>query len=338
MNTHNFVIILHGPTGVGKTECADYLASVLPVEFVNSDMGQLYVPLSIGTAKPDWRSSDTPHHLFDLLDAPEYFSVSRYREKLKQVLETIWDKKKIPLIIGGSSYYVMSLFFPPAPSLRPCPAKLLAKHGRTGPPSEPARAIEMSEYSNEKIWKKLHEIDPERANQIDPSDRYRIERALDIWQSTGAKPSEYMPVYDPIADYYFIWITRDRDELYQRINERVEAMIHEGWIEEVKGLRGTEWEPFLRKKKIIGYTEILDYVDGKIPYNKIISAIQKRTRNYAKRQTTFWRMLKKKLESALKAKDAGHRLRCAIDTVNLTNSTIERYSEQLEHKVKKLLS
>lgn len=328
MNTHNFVIILHGPTGVGKTECADHIASVLPVEFVNSDMGQLYVPLTIGTAKPDWRSSDTPHHLFDILDAPELFSVKSYRTKLEGVLQAIWAKQKIPLIIGGSSYYVTALFFPPYFAS----ATQLASKGT------PVSGNLEHLSSNEELWENLHGIDPERANQIDPSDRYRIERALDIWQSTGTKPSDYAPVYDPIADYYFIWITRDRDELYQRINERVEAMIHEGWIEEVKGLRGTKWEPFLRKKKIIGYTEILDYVDGKIPYNKMISATQKRTRNYAKRQITFWRMLKKKLESALKTKDAGHRLRCAIDTVNLTNSTIERYSEQLEHKVKKLLS
>ncbi len=338
MNTHNFVIILHGPTGVGKTDCADYLASGLPVEFVNSDMGQLYVPLTIGTAKPNWRSSDTPHHLFDVLDEPEYFSVSKYREKLKQILKAIWNKQKIPLIIGGSSYYVTALFFPPyfaSATQLATQASPTAMPGTA--PGRPA-SENLENMSNEDLWEKLHEIDPERANQIDPSDRYRVERALDIWRSTGTKPSEYVPLYDPIADYYFIWITRDRDELYQRINERVVAMMDDGWIEEVKGLQATEWEPFLHKKKIIGYAEILDYLDGKIPYNTMISAIRKRTRNYAKRQITFWRMLKKKLETSLETENVGHRTRCAIDTVNLTNSTIERYSEQLKHRVNKLLS
>ncbi len=320
MNTHSFVIILHGPTGVGKTECADYLASILPVELVNSDMGQLYTPLTIGTAKPDWRASTTSHHLFDILDAPELFSVKAYRERLKQIVRTIWEQQKIPLIIGGSSYYVMALFFPP---LQP----------------NPKYEKEVSAYDdNEDIWQKLHEVDPERAEQIDPADTYRIARALEIWQSTGTKPSSYKPVYDPIADYYFIWITRDRDELYQRINERVVEMMNAGWIEEVTALRGTQWEPFLRKKKIIGYTEILEYLEGEIPYDKMVSMIQKRTRNYAKRQITFWRMLKAKLENALKTADAAHKDRCAIDTVNLTNNTIERYSERLKQTIKNILA
>ena len=326
MDTHNFVIILHGPTGVGKTECADYLASVLPVEIVNSDMGQLYTPLTIGTAKPNWRASATPHHLFDILDAPELFSVTAYRAKLKQILRTIWEQQRIPLIIGGSSYYVMSLFFPPTLTVSAVAQKSEGWILSSACP-EPVEG-----------WQKLHEIDPERAEQIDPADGYRIARALEIWQSTGVKPSAYKPVYNPIADYYFIWITRDRDELYQRINERVVEMLNAGWIEEVKSLRGTQWEPFLRKKKIIGYTEILDHLAGEIPYDTMVSMIQKRTRNYAKRQITFWRMLKEKLENALKTMAVAHKERCTIDTVNLTGSGIERYSEQLKQTIKKLLS
>lgn len=327
MDTHNFVIILHGPTGVGKTECADYLASVLPVEIVNSDMGQLYTPLTIGTAKPDWRASATPHHLFDILDAPELFSVTAYRAKLKQILRTIWEQQKIPLIIGGSSYYVMSLFFPP--TLTVSAVALASVEASKGKPFA---------ENDKDLWGKLHEIDPERAEQIDLADTYRIARALEIWQSTGIKPSAYKPVYNPIADYYFIWITRDRDELYKRIDERVVAMMSAGWIEEVKSLRGTQWEPFLRQKKIIGYTEILDHLAGEIPYDTMVSMIQKRTRNYAKRQITFWRMLKEKLENALKAMAVAHKERCAIDTVNLTGSGIERYSEQLKQTIKNLLS
>jgi tRNA dimethylallyltransferase len=279
-------------------------------------MGQLYKPLTIGTAKPDWRASDTPHHLFDILAKPELFSVASYREKLQQLLQALWDKQKIPLIIGGSSYYVMALFWPPIyPDL--------------GRPSA---------ENDEKVWERLYEIDPERAQEIDPADTYRIARALAIWKSSGIKPSAYKPVYDPIADYYIIWIMRDREELYRRINERVVAMLNAGWIEEVTALHGTEWEPFLRKKKIIGYVEILEYLEEKISYDRMVSLIQKRTRNYAKRQITFWRMLKEKLESALKTVDVAHAARCAIDTVNLTDSTIERYSEQLKHKIKKLLS
>lgn len=318
MNTDNFVIIMHGPTGVGKTECADYLASIVPVELINSDMGQLYEPLSIGTAKPDWRALQTPHHLFDVLTKPELFSVQMYREKLKAVLQTIWEKQKIPLIIGGSSYYVMSLFWPPL--------------------IEQEAGKQSTAYDDdEDVWQRLYEIDPERAEQIDPADRYRIARALDIWQSTGKKPSEYLPKYDPISDYYFIWLTRDRDELYARINERVIAMLDAGWIEEVKALQGTEWESFLRKKKIIGYLEILAYLAGEITYDRMVEMIQKRTRNYAKRQITFWRMLKKKLANALKLEDATHAKRCAIQEINLTDVSISKYANQIKHTVDLLL-
>jgi len=336
MNTRNFVIIMHGPTGVGKTECADYIATLLPVEIINSDMGQLYTPLTIGTAKPSWRTSEIPHHLFDVLSEPELYSVKKYREQLKRILHTIWDKQKIPLIIGGSSYYVMSLFFPPVfayPGLQ-------ARQASPGKPLQPdhKKDGEIELFNNKDLWNKLYEIDPERAQAIDPADTYRIARALEIWQHTGIKPSVYKPVYDPIADYYFIWITRDRDELYKRINERVIEMLDAGWIEEVKALRGTEWEPFLRKKKIIGYGDVLDYFEGKISHESMVSMIQKRTRNYAKRQITFWRMLKAKLENALKSSNADHRVRSAIGTLNLTDSGIERYSEQLKQTVKELLS
>lgn len=326
-----FVIVLHGPTGVGKTACADYIATLLPVEIVNADMGQLYEPLTIGTAKPDWRASVIPHHLFDILTKPTFFSVYAYREQLKNVLQEIWNRQKIPLIIGGSSFYVASLFF----LLSPTPSSGLNERAFINMSGESSG--KPSQKANKDVWQQLYEIDPERAEQIDPADRYRIERALAIWQSTGVKPSAYAPVYDPIAPYLFLWITRDREELYRRINERVVAMMKAGWVAEVAALRGTEWELFVHQKKIIGYTEILAYLEGRILYDEVVRVIQQRTRRYAKRQISFWNMLKKRLESALKNVDVAAQNRCLLVTLNLTDCPIERYSEQLKQMVYTLL-
>ena len=317
MDAHNFVIIINGPTGVGKTNFADNVSASLSVEIVNCDMGQLYTPLTIGTAKPDWKSATVPHHMFDMIDAPELFSVAAYREKLKSVLQTIWDKKKIPLIIGGSSFYVSSLFFPPA------------QH------EKPIQTFDYSDVAD--LWQKLYEIDPDRAKQIEPSDTYRIARALDIWQSTGIKPSQYTPNYDPIADYYFLWLIRDRDELYQRIDKRVLQMIKAGWVDEVRQLQDTEWQDFIRNKKLIGYNEVLEYLEGKTTHNEMVASIQQRTRNYAKRQITFWRMLKGKLTLALKSADSAHSSRCRIDEVNLTSVSVKQYIAGLKRMVVDLL-
>ena len=113
MDRRNFVIIIYGPTGVGKTECADYIASRLPIEIINCDMGQFYTPLSIGTAKPDWKAASVPHHLFDVIDTPKLFTVLEYRKRVQAIVHTIWKANKIPIIIGGSSFYISSLFFPP---------------------------------------------------------------------------------------------------------------------------------------------------------------------------------------------------------------------------------
>ncbi len=313
MDTRNFAIIIYGPTGVGKTECANRIADVLPVELINCDMGQLYTPLTIGTAKPDWKAASVAHHLFDLLDTPILFSVMAYRKKLSLALAEISNRNKIPLIIGGSSFYLFSLFFPPA---------------------QHEKEIASFDYSHvADPWNMLHEIDPDRAKQIAPSDTYRIIRALDIWQSTGTKPSIYQPKYDPIADYYLVWLTRDRDELYDRIDERVNTMMQRGWLDEVRQLRGTQWESFLREKRIIGYDEILDHFEKILTYDEMITAIQQRTRHYAKRQITFWKMLKKKLEAALKSADPVHATRCKIDTLNLTDSTVRQYIDQLKQAI-----
>ncbi len=303
-----YLVVIFGPTGVGKTEAALELAQQIPSEIVNIDVGQFYSPLSIGTAKPDWRSQDVPHHLFDIVHQPSDYSAAAYRTSLLKTVNAIWQKNSIPLVVGGSCFYVRALFFPP----------------QLG-----GRITEMlnENYSEDQLWHKLNEIDPCRAQLIHPHDTYRLKRALAIWHATGKKPSEFAPRFDPPSDFTLICLTRDINELYERINQRTKIMIKEGWIEEVKPLIGSPWESFLRKKNIIGYPDLFDYLEGKQDLDATIANIQTKTRNYAKRQLIFWRGFQKQLQ-AQHISPTSH-----IETVNLTSTNLERYIKLLSKQI-----
>ncbi len=272
-----FCIIIYGPTASGKTELACRIAKEIPAEIINMDMGQLYQPLSIGTAKPDWRNEPVEHHLFDVITQPKHFSVSRYRQKVKELIEVICKKNKIPILVGGSGFYFSSLLFPPQ----------VAKTQHTFD----------SNKSNEELWLQLYEIDQKRAKQIHVNDRYRIERALAIWYETGKKPSLFKPPFDPVANFLIVWLDRDKKELHKRIEQRTNQMIQEGWIEEVEDL-DERWQQFLKKKQLIGYNDIIDFLNTDKSLKdreKLLHNIIAKTKAYAKRQKTFWSMLNKKI-------------------------------------------
>lgn len=314
MDTTNYMIIVYGPTGVGKTAFVDELTQTIPAEIINLDMGQLYTPLTIGTAKPDWQSASIPHHLFDVIDKPKQCTVVAYRALVEKTMREVWRKNNIPILVGGSAFYLKSLFFPPI--------------------SSDVKEFEIDDADD--LWEQLHTIDPDRAQKIPKQDTYRIKRALALYKSTGKKPSEFMPVYDPPAQYLLLCLTRDRSQLYQRIDERVVQMMDAGWLDEVKQFLGTEWEPFILEKKIIGYDDLIIYLQKKNkPFDELVAAIQKRTRNYAKRQMTFWRMLKRQLEDATAGLFPNQN---RIEEVNLTCTDLHLYIKQLQKTVKSMLA
>lgn len=305
------VIIITGPTGVGKTDFADALALKLPIEIINADMGQLYAPLSIGTAKPDWRSSATPHHLFDLLNEPVDYTAVAYRTRVIETVESIWARNRIPVIVGGSLFYIKSLFF--APQAQPVVSSV----------SEGPELVHGT-------WQQLHAIDPVRAQKIHSNDFYRIQRALALWHTTGIKPSTLTPSFAPIAPHItLLFLTRDKDDLHGRIAQRVAHMADAGWLREVEALQSTAWEPFLQRKKLIGYNELLLYTAQHHSQPDMLDAvwdtITQRTRSYAKRQHTFWRMLVKQLHEAY----ATSSCKTLIESVNLTSLNLDLYIGQL---------
>lgn len=274
MSNKKFIIIT-GPTGVGKSALAEQLASLIEGEIINADMGQFYTPLTIGTAKPDYKNSPSKHHLFDVLDAPINFSVTAYRETLLATMTDIWQRGKMPLIVGGSGFYVRSLFFPPQDPIQKIP---LDDH--------------IESMAHNELWPLLYQIDPQRAEQLHPNDTYRIKRALAIWYQTGQKPSSMQPAFISPGNGIVIFVTRQREQLYTLINERVHVMLDAGWVDEVAQLN-QDWHDFLLTKKIIGYPEVIEYLKNNISTDQLRSLIQQKTRNYAKRQWCFWQSLKK---------------------------------------------
>ena len=276
-NLRRNALIITGPTGVGKSNLALRIAEERFGEIINADIGQFYTPLTIGTAKPAWQSSSISHHLFDLINNPVNFTVIEFRKHVTRLIDEIYQRGKIPIIVGGSGFYLNALFFPPQDDFN-VPTKQYVEE-------------------TEDLWLRLYGVDSKRAEEIDKNDRYRIERALSIWDETGKCPSLLKPLFDPVFDHvHFMIVNRDKDELYARINERVVQMMHEGWVEEVQSL-SPSWLKFLLKKKVIGYDDIIRYLQGEMSsLGALIEIIQQKTRRYAKRQLTFNRMLTKKFE------------------------------------------
>lgn len=310
MNSKNnpFILIIYGPTGVGKTDIALSIGQHMPVEIINMDVGQFYTPMSIGTAKPDWKNCITPHHLFDIINEPKNFSVAEYRMMLLKKIHEIKMRGNVPIVVGGSSFYLRSIFFPLNDQL-------------------PNNDIIISAPDNS--WQTLYDIDPKRALGIEKTDVYRIERALEIWQKTGCKPTVFTPHYNPPANFLLLSLSRDVPELNKRINERVIEMIKNGWIEETKKLLNTSWQPFIETKKIIGYNEIFDYLHSQqdsTAFNHLVTIISNKTRQYAKRQRTFMRKVGR--EIARETSHNGHYIGC-VEPLNLTNLDINLYINEL---------
>lgn len=318
------VILVAGPTGVGKTDFVEKIVCSLQKEFfdkkisiINADMGQFYEPISIGTAKPE-NLEKGRDYLFGIINEPTEINVTQYRKMVLDNIRQSLSENKIPIIVGGSGFYLRSLFY----LIEETPPTLSSSKSGVG------RNLISKNKTTQELWQELQEIDHERAKQIPINDRYRIERALYIWHSTGIKPSSLKPKLNIPFKFKFIYLTRSRPELYNIIDNRVIKMIEAGWIDEVKNL-DQSWIDFLKIKKIIGYPEIIEYLEhvmsdpdnsGPAPGRELVLIIQQKTRNYAKRQETFFRQLVRDLNNEVKD--------CAVE-YNLTLSSVDLYIDEL---------
>ncbi len=321
---HNkFVILISGPTATGKSDFAIKLADTLAtqVEIVNADIGSFYTHLTIGTAKPDWQSSKIPHHFFDVIDDATSWTAPQFREKLETLIQEIWARGNIPVIVGGSAFYIQAFFY--------------KNHTLELPSADLIESLEKQPAQD--LWEQLHAIDSDRAAKIDPNDQYRLVRALAIWKTQGQKPSDFQPIFQPIAPFYFITLTRDRDQLYEMIDQRVLQMMEAGWLAEVRSLIDDEqWVNFMLKKKMIGYDLLAQYLLGyqsEQSLEEIVSLIQQRTRNYAKRQITFLKKLQNSVIQSMASDDRYSNWRYSVQECNLSAIDDAEFIDSLKEKI-----
>ncbi|NDD55385.1 hypothetical protein EBZ39_16245, partial [bacterium] len=241
------VIIVTGPTASGKTWLAEQLIQRLDGAMINADVGQFYTACSVGTAKPDWQAKPYQSYLFDWLDTPSDVTVVAFKKAVDEAIARAQTNGKVPIIVGGSAFYVKSLFFQPVDIV----------------PVDPSAAAPSWEaYPTQQLFEQLQLLDPVRAAELYSTDRYRIERALTLWHITGKLPSTLKPTFvQPYQKVLVVALLPPREQLEQRIAARLAHMLEvDGWIEEARHLLNTPWESFIVSKGLVGYAELFAWL------------------------------------------------------------------------------
>ena len=289
-------ILILGPTATGKTNLAIELAKKLNGEIISADSMQVYRGMDIGTAKPTLEERQgIPHHLIDIRNPDEEWTVSDFVNECGQRINGLIKRGKTPLIVGGTGLYLWSLIEGFSFPITPADKELRA-------------TLEKESLSD--LYSQLTAADPEAAGKIHPNDKKRIVRALEVYNLTGKKISELqknrqhntrhfppragLPQVENggIQSPLLIGLNTDREILYERINQRVDLMIEKGLIDEVKGLLAKGYNKDLPSMQALGYKQVIDHLDGKYSKEEMIEELKKKTRNFARRQMTWFRRFK----------------------------------------------
>jgi tRNA dimethylallyltransferase len=272
-------IVIAGPTGVGKTKLSLELAKYLDADIVSCDSAQIYKGLDIGTAKiTENEMSEIKHHMIDIAEPTEKYSVGSYAKTVNKILGELEKENKTVLLVGGTGLYIDSI----------C-------EGLSQLPSEDKEIRKnLLKKTNYELYDELVKIDEQSANSIHINNRSRIERALEVFYITGEKFSilSKKNIKNNNYDFIKIAVERNREDLYNKINNRVDNMINMGFLQEVETLY-TKYKTALKKLNIIGYREIIDYLNNDISLENAIELIKKNSRHYAKRQFTWFKNDKK---------------------------------------------
>ena len=276
------MILLTGPTAVGKTELSIALAKKYNGEIISADSMQVYRHMDIGTAKirPEEMQS-VPHYLIDCLEPDEEFHVMRFQQMAKEALKNIYAAGHLPIIVGGTGFYIQALLYDISFGEEDGAAKTREK---------------WEQYAKERGVDALHEelqkVDPKSAEKIHKNNVKRVVRALQFYEDFGKKISEHneqeMQKTSPYDFRYFV-LTNDRAVLYDRINRRVDQMIEDGLVEEVRRLKEMGYTKELVSMQGLGYKEILAYLDGQTTLNEAVAILKRDTRHFAKRQLTWFK-------------------------------------------------
>jgi tRNA dimethylallyltransferase len=274
------LIVLIGPTAVGKTKMSIELAKAFNGEIISGDSMQIYRTLDIGTAKiKPSEMEGIPHHLIDIKDPHESFSVAEFQELVRAKINDIIQRGKQPIIVGGTGLYIQSVLY---------------DYQFSEAPSDEEFRISMEKVAYEKGNQYVHEqlitIDPESAQRLHPNNVRRVIRALEVYHCTGKTITEMQKSQSPRMLYSaaMIGLTMERERLYQRINKRVDIMIDEGLINEVEGLYQTDLRN-CQSIQGIGYKELYEFFDGDLSLQEAIDNLKQNSRRYAKRQLTWFR-------------------------------------------------
>ncbi len=273
-------IIIVGPTASGKTLLSIELAKTLKGEIVNADSQQIYKHLNIGTAKvTDKEKQGINHHLFDLIDVGEDFSVSEYKQLATQKIKELKSKLLLPIIVGGTGFYVESLLYN-------------LDFGTSGKNKELRQKYEQlaQEHGNEYVHNILAQLDPKSANSLHCNDLKRVIRAIEIATDGKIKKSEQSKTPANLLHPLIIGLNTDREVLYNKINLRVEKMLSEGLFDEVIELKNNGYYDS-NCVLPIGYSEWKEFFDNTKSKEEVVEKIKQDTRNYAKRQITWFKRL-----------------------------------------------
>jgi tRNA dimethylallyltransferase len=273
------LVALVGPTAVGKTSLALALAELLPVEVVSADSRTVYRWMDIGTAKPTPEERRRlPHHLIDVVDPDESYSLALYQEQAFQAIARIRRRGRLPLLVGGAGLYVSAvcdgLSLPDVP-----------------PDAEYRQALEGRARAEgwQVLQCELAQVDPKSASRIDPKNVRRVIRALEVFRATGRPFSEWQrPSAAPPLRSLQIGLRLDRPALYARIDARIDAWMADGFVEEVRALLARGYAPTLPAMSSLGYREVAQYLDGAIDLPTAATRFKQATHQYAKRQMTWF--------------------------------------------------
>jgi tRNA dimethylallyltransferase len=275
------IIVICGPTAAGKTSAAIDFARIFNGEIISADSRQIYRYMNIGTAKPTPEQiAEIPHYLVDFIDPDQHFDANQFARMAHDIILKLIRKNQLPFIVGGTGLYIKALLHG------------LFEDNFSDPSVRGRLNKEADECGKKALYERLIKFDPQTANRLHPNDIYRIIRALEVYEITGKPISSWHRGHRFSEIRYCVFklgIYLDREILYKRIDQRVDMMISEGLIEEVREILNRGYSPDLKSMKTIGYSHVIDYLIGNCTLDKAITTLKRDTRRYSKRQMTWFR-------------------------------------------------
>ncbi len=279
------LVVLAGPTAVGKSALAIRLARLLNTDIISADSAQVYRGLDIGTAKPtEQEQQEVNHHLIDLVNPDRPYSAADYQKAAQNVIDMVFKAGRLPFIVGGTGLYIRAV----------TDSYAFGNKGASMALRE-ALSAEAEEKGLEILYNRLADVDSTAAARIHHNDRRRIIRALEVYILEGKPISEQVSGTECSGSPYLVKIfclTMDRDNLYDRIERRVDQMLASGFLEEVKSLKHNGYSSDDPGMQILGYRQLFNYLENAATWDDTIAEIKKQTRNLAKRQLTWFRRIK----------------------------------------------